>query len=176
MTRRIAPVRLLNLLLLAGLLAWSIAVWPSLPARLPIHVDLDGTVDRWAERSIVAWFALPVLAAGVSLLLMGVRRLARRRPMIANLPDRDRLLRLPPAAQQAVLAEVGRLLDLVAVQTSLVFVLLQAGLHRVATAAGGPGWIVAALAVAVGGMPVLMIAGSLRLNRRLREESATAKG
>ncbi|MGE5371694.1 MAG: SdpI family protein [Solirubrobacterales bacterium] len=52
------------LLVLVGLLIEAVLVYPHLPAQVPFHWNIDGQVDRYAARSVGAFFP-PVLTAVV---------------------------------------------------------------------------------------------------------------
>ncbi len=51
------------------------AFWNKLPARLPVHWNLHGEVDRWASSKPIEIFILPLIAVGVVVLLRVVPRL-----------------------------------------------------------------------------------------------------
>ncbi len=65
-------------LLVVAALAFTVAVWPSLPQRMPSHWNINGQVDGWVAKG-PAVFALPVIAGLVWLLLAGLRRIDPRR-------------------------------------------------------------------------------------------------
>ena len=69
-----------GLTLLAGYLIWFTLVWPTLPSIVPQHMGLDGTVDRWGDRS--SFLALPIVA---TLLFTGLSVLSRF-PHLFNFP------------------------------------------------------------------------------------------
>lgn len=122
--------RFLNLALLVGLFVGSTLVWPELPERIPVHFGLDGAPDRWARRTLLSWFGLPLIALALNLLLYGVAFLSSRSARHINLPDKDRLLRLPPERQRAVLARVRDGLELLCLPLTLVFCLIQIAAFR----------------------------------------------
>ena len=45
-----------------GALAYALALWPALPARIPTHWDISGRADSWGDKSWAA-FALPAVMA-----------------------------------------------------------------------------------------------------------------
>jgi len=63
--------------LLAAAAAWVGARWSELPARFPIHWDLQGQPNGWATRSLTGVFGPVVVGAGVCALL-GLLALALR--------------------------------------------------------------------------------------------------
>ncbi|MGE5404830.1 MAG: SdpI family protein [Candidatus Saccharibacteria bacterium] len=48
---------------LAGLLAFSVIVYPHLPAKVPIHWNVHGQIDRYATKDVGAFLMLGVTAA-----------------------------------------------------------------------------------------------------------------
>ena len=67
-------------LLLAAMWAFALAVYPRLPARIPIHWNLHGEVDRWGGRG--GAFLLPAIATALAGLMVFV--LPRIDPRRAN--------------------------------------------------------------------------------------------
>jgi uncharacterized membrane protein len=61
-------VELPQLVLVVGMLAAALVVWPSAPDRIPIHWNLEGEVDGYGGKFMGLLF-LPLLAAGLYLLL-----------------------------------------------------------------------------------------------------------
>jgi len=61
-------------LLLAPFLVIA-ALWNKLPARIPIHWNLRGDVDRWASSKSIEIFLLPLIALAVVALLRVLPRL-----------------------------------------------------------------------------------------------------
>ncbi|HEX7089013.1 MAG TPA: SdpI family protein [Longimicrobiales bacterium] len=62
----------------AAMLAFALVVYPSLPERVPAHWGLSGEADDWMPKWPGA-FLPAALAAGVWLLLVGLRRIDPRR-------------------------------------------------------------------------------------------------
>ena len=54
--------------LLAAALVYTLALYPQLPERIPIHWNLHGQIDGWGEKWWAAW-QMP----GVMLLLIGMQ-------------------------------------------------------------------------------------------------------
>jgi uncharacterized membrane protein len=54
--------------LVAGTFALTAALYPSLPAVIPTHFDLDGVPNGWMPRTVGAWL-IPIVAAGLAALL-----------------------------------------------------------------------------------------------------------
>jgi uncharacterized membrane protein len=67
-------------LLLAAMWAFALAVYPRMPARIPVHWNLHGEVDRWGGRG--AAFLLPAISTALAGLMVFV--LPRIDPRRAN--------------------------------------------------------------------------------------------
>jgi uncharacterized membrane protein len=51
--------------------AYSAALWPALPDRIPTHWNMHGQVDGWGSRAFGAWF-VPTLMVAMGLLMVGL--------------------------------------------------------------------------------------------------------
>lgn len=114
----------------------ALAWWPQLPARIPIHFDAAGEPDRWAERSVAAWFLAPaimlLLCALLGALATWIDRLARNSPELINVPRKDLFLKLSPAARCEVAAPARAVLVWVLVGVNLLGLTIVEGMGRVA--------------------------------------------
>ncbi len=61
-------------LLLAAMFALAAATWNGAPARIPVHWNLAGQVDRWGGR-FEGLLAIPLLALGIYVLMIVLPRL-----------------------------------------------------------------------------------------------------
>jgi uncharacterized membrane protein len=50
--------------------AWLRAHWDELPQRFPVHFDLNGVPNRWAEKSARGVYGPPLIEAGLMLLIL----------------------------------------------------------------------------------------------------------
>ncbi|MBN2497668.1 MAG: DUF1648 domain-containing protein [Deltaproteobacteria bacterium] len=108
--RAALAAHLANAIAIAALFAFGLATYDGLPARIPAHFDASGAPDRWVDKSLLSWLALPLVALGLSALIYGAARIfdwARKHPRFLNLPDKERFLALPPE-RQAPLWQRGR--------------------------------------------------------------------
>jgi uncharacterized membrane protein len=122
----------LNWLLIGALLAASLAAWPTLPARIPVHFDLAGTPTRWAGATLVTWLGLPLFAAAMALFMEGAERLTRRAPALWNIPEKELFLRLSPPARAPIEAALARILGWCAVLVTATFAILQIAMYTTA--------------------------------------------
>lgn len=170
--------RFLNLVLLTLLFGASLLAWPTLPAELPSHLNIDGRVTRWTDATPLAWFGMPLLALGLNLLLYVIMRFATRDPRGINLPNKDRLLALPEHRQQVVLEEVKGLLELPCIEVTVIFCLVQYALYRAAVGGDTKALMIVIIAVPLLTAPVLVITMILRIqaaiDRQVELERASA--
>lgn len=159
-----------NLALLATLVLASLATFGDLPARIPVHFGLDGTPDRWADRSLGRWMVLPLVAAGSGALVYACVWLVGRFPNTMNVPDAARYRALTPAARGEVVSSVQRfLLGLTAVLQGL-FLALQAGTWQVATGAADrlPWFVLASMGILIVGSPIGAVVFIVRISSLVR--------
>ena len=76
----VKPLLFTNALLILAMLALTVWVWPSIPddASLPVHWGIEGTADRYADKT-EALLVLPLIAAGVTVLFLILPRFDPRR-------------------------------------------------------------------------------------------------
>lgn len=65
-------------IVLAAATTVDVALYPSLPASIPVHFDVAGQADRWAEKSVWSVFGLLIIGAGVVVLLTALSIVATR--------------------------------------------------------------------------------------------------
>lgn len=87
------------------------------------------------------WLLLPMIAGAMQLLLSWVSIwLLPRRPDLFNVPDKDRLMKLPPSYRRSVVPSMQMTLDAIAVCTMAVMVTVQLMLWRAALGERMQGW------------------------------------
>jgi len=128
--------------LLALTCLWGVALWlwPSLPARVPVHFDGAGVPDRIVERTAVTWFLLPALGTALVLVFAvalpaWILRLAATDSPFLSVPRKADFARLEPAARRRAVAPMVVLLDLIAAESVLLFALILVGSAKVASGA-----------------------------------------
>ena len=77
------------------LLAVAVTIWlyPRLPDPMPTHWNFQNEVDGYSSRAAGAWL-MPLMAAGIYLLLVAIPFLDPRRENVASMADLYRLIRL----------------------------------------------------------------------------------
>lgn len=77
------------------LLAVAVTIWlyPRLPDPMPTHWNFQNEVDGYSSRAAGAWL-MPLMAAGIYLLLVAIPFLDPRRENVASMADLYRLVRL----------------------------------------------------------------------------------
>jgi uncharacterized membrane protein len=88
----------------------AIEAWPTLPAKFPIHFDFAGRPDSFVDKSVAAWFLLPVFATvmnvGLSFLTPMIQWMALKHPELVNMPRKEQWLKLDSQARQRTLKPV----------------------------------------------------------------------
>ena len=161
-----------NLLLLALLLGVSIAVWPTLPERIPMHFDLWGNPDRYVRRSWLSWLGMPLVAAFLFVFIHGLGRLTTRRPELWNVPEKDRFLRLTPEARAPIVETMRRYLAWLTLVLTAFMGLVQGCIYLVAIGWSKrlPGIFIIAVLLTVGGVLVT----AFKLQSRIRNQILAA--
>lgn len=170
---------LVALAALLGLWGCALWLWPSLPARIPVHFDASGLPDRVVERSAGAWFLLPGIGTAMGLafafaLPAWILRLAANNSPFLNVPRKQDFARLSPAARQRAIVPMIVLLRMIAAETALVFGLILWGSARVASGA----WSVLPPTLVWGSIGVLTATAlvSLSFSRRAVERELAHAG
>ena len=158
--------RLLNLLLLAALVAGSIAVYPTLPERIPRHFGISGQPDAWMQRSLLGWLLLPLLAVGIAGLQAAIVRASLRNPALWNVPDKPRFLALTPAERAPIVERLQAFMGLVGVMTTMVLTVVQASVY--AASMRRPPELQGLVTAAVPGLVAVILVAGLRMNARIR--------
>jgi uncharacterized membrane protein len=165
-------LHIINALLAAGLIGFSLWAWPELPDRIPVHFDASGEPTRWAETTFWNWYLLPLMALAMVALNYGLALVMPRYPKLVNLPDRRRLLDLPPESRQRVIAPVQEMLYALSVPLLMMFVLIQLAQYSEAHGGSGTGYTVTALVLAVLMTPIMLVGWLPRVQNALKREEA----
>lgn len=155
----------LNLLLLMALFAGSAWAYPRLPERIPIHFGVSGEPDRWATRSALSWFFLPIIAAAVALFLHLASTYSARHPELWNLPGKRRFLALDEVRQAPIIAAMQEFMALIGVMVTALMSVIHASVYSASRSPEPqmPLWMLGAI-----GLWLLVLAiFAVRLNARV---------
>lgn len=155
----------LDLLLLLGLWGYGLLAYEKLPDRIPTHFDLQGNALAWGPRSSLLQVLL--IFSGLAAFIVALSALTLRDARLTwlNVPHKDRLLRLPPAARQEALSVVWGFLWALLLAVLLVAWLITWMMARYAHGTPLPGGLVIAGWVLI--LAYLVLLASL-LGRSLR--------
>ena len=125
-------LRLLPWALCVALLLFSAATYSNLPASIPQHLNAAGEVTRSTPTTWLSWMLLPLVAVLVQALMTGLTLVLPKRPDLFNLPEKERLLTLPPEYRSTVIPLMQQTVDALGALTVLVLFGVQVMLWRVA--------------------------------------------
>ncbi len=129
-----------NILLLAAIGAGGIDLWNKLPERIPVHFGFNGQPDRWTVKGweLILLLLLPLM---MTVLFYGITALTRRYTWLLNVPDKEKLLALPAAAQEPFWNMLGEFLAALAASMNILILSLLYGMAQVALGKqAGLGW------------------------------------
>jgi hypothetical protein len=162
-----SSIHRLQLVLLGLFFAGAAIAWPHLPPRIALHFGFSGRPDRWVSTTWMAWFGLPLLAAAMTLFLLGIDKLLQRSPQMWNVPDKERFLRMSPAEREPIESAVHRLVAWCAVLITCSFIGAELEVYRSARASALPGWTAQLL---VWAPAVLVLVLAFRMNAFIRKQ------
>lgn len=162
-----SSIRRLQLVLLALFFAGAAIAWPHLPPRIAIHFGFSGRPDRRVSTTWIAWFGLPLLAAAMTLFLLGIDKLLQQSPQMWNVPDKERFLRMSPAEREPIESAVHRLVAWCAVLITCSFIGAELEVYRSARVTAVPGWAVQLL---VWTPVILVLVLAFRMNAFIRDQ------
>lgn len=90
-----------------------------------MHLNAAGEATGFVAKTYWVWFGLPLIALGTHLLLFWLGRLIPSRPHLLSHPEKERLVRLPPAWRAPVMVEVRGLLDLTSAAVLVTMLIVQ---------------------------------------------------
>ena len=150
-------IHLVNALLIAGLLLFSIWSYQHLPESIPAHFDFDGTPTRWAAKSFWSWFSGPMVGIALAAMMYGIAAVAPRLPNSVNMPDKKRYMKLPIERKLRVLSVTQNLLYATSVPLLTMFMLIQYGSWISAQGGSATPYVVIALIIGVLITPATLI-------------------
>ncbi len=125
-------MRLLPWLFVCIHILFAVGVYPSLPPRVPTHLDFNGVVTATSATSWWSWFALPMVSVATTGLVAVLAAYLPRNPSLFNFPDKARFLALPAEYQPPVVAVMRTTLDITASGVAITMGLVQLLLWRAA--------------------------------------------
>lgn len=159
----------LALAITLGGVAYSFAVWSTLPAQVPTHFDLSGRVDGYGSKD--SFLFLPLISVALWAMLTVVARF----PRLFNYP-----LRLKTAEVPGQFRLARWFLSWLKVAIALIFALTQMAIVQMALQPEGGGrWMAALLVLVVAGqvgiliLVVAYLSRSAALRKRAGKEPAT---
>jgi uncharacterized membrane protein len=114
-------VALTGVVLVVHLLV-ALLVWPDLPTRVPVHLDLQGEPTRWASTSLLVWLLPWVSSLATVAVILGTVILSRRRPSLWNVPNKQSFLALPAHLRAIVEERLHRLVAWIALLCAVCFI------------------------------------------------------
>lgn len=163
-------IHLVNALLAAALLFFSIWTYQQLPDSIPAHFNFDGTPTRWADKSVWSWFLGPLIGLGLLVMNYGIAAAVPRFPNAVNIPDKKRYLALPAERKLRVLAVTQDLLYILIIPLLIMFMLIQYGSWIAAQEGSATPYLVTALILGILMAPAIMIFFLPKSQRVLKRE------
>lgn len=160
-------LHLLNGLLLSALVGGSLFVYQELPERVPLHFGADGTPDRWADSTLLSWMTLPMIGLATAALMIGIGIMLPRNPKWINMPDKDRLLRLPDYLQQWVIEGVSVTLHTMTLVTLTMFAVIQYGSWLTAVSGDGSSVVTTGVIIGLVVLPLVSVLMLVVMQRRM---------
>ncbi len=124
-------------LVLVGSWVSAIEAWPTLPAKFPMHFDFAGRPDSFVDKSMVAWFLLPVFATvmnvGLSLLCPMIQWMALKHPEFVNMPRKEQWLKLDSSARLRTVEPVFCAMRILQLLVMLLFLFIVISSAKVAS-------------------------------------------
>lgn len=117
---------------------WGVcaATYASLPARFPMHFDAAGNPDRYADKSLGEWLALPLMFTVMTGLFLAmaifIPRIGSKHPKWINVPEKAAFMLLPEAARAKALEPMSDLSLMMAPALHLLSAYIQWGSAKVA--------------------------------------------
>lgn len=162
----------LNVALLLVHLGLAVAVWDTLPSRIPIHFTASGRVDGWASLTWFSWLGPWLISASSILLLYGVGRAAARMPELWNIPEKKRFLALPPTERAAIEDRLQAFTAAVGLGLVVCFGAVQLAVYLAALSGGSAGWPIQVVIFApIVVILVLALSSSRTIAREIRRRT-----
>ena len=167
--------RILMWSLALATLAWAAWAYGSLPERIPVHFGLDGTADRWEDRSLGSWL-LPALGLALAALFDAIARWSVQNPQkqTINLPQSADLMALPVERRVPVLRRSAAMLYAVGAVVLVAFALIQVGSYAEAFGRPSQAWVMAGVGVATVGPLAVLVSGTVAVSNEIARQRREA--
>jgi uncharacterized membrane protein len=127
---------LCNLAILAAMFVFAFVTYDSLPERIPVHFNFAGNADRWADKSLIAWLAMPLTALGLTAALYASALLvawAKKHPKLLSMPNKEKFLALPPEIQDPIWQQMKNMLYWICVPTNVIMFYTEYAMYSMAS-------------------------------------------
>ena len=163
----------LNFALLAAMASFAWLTYDSLPRRIPIHFDMTGRPNRFAEKGFEL-FILYLLPFFLTALLHVAAWMVSRRPQAINLPNKEKFLALPPERREPVYDLLCGFFYAQSASINILFLSIVIGITLAAQSASkalNPVYIFPALGLVL----LTSLVGTLLIFRSISKATAEAK-
>jgi uncharacterized membrane protein len=117
---------------LAGLIAFSLVSYQSLPDEVPRSINAAGAPKDFGPRSPFTWAMIPVMTALMLAFTQWIRGRLPEKPELFNFPGKDELLKLPAEYRGKAIARMQTFMDIIALQLLATMALVQWMIWRAA--------------------------------------------
>jgi uncharacterized membrane protein len=163
-----------TVVLLSAHLVAALVVWPLLPEQVPVHLDLRGRPTRLADASLLVWLAPWLFSVLTLLFLVATVLVARRRPSLWNVPNRQSFLALPGHLRAMVEARIHTLICWIALLCALGFAGVHVGMYRAAQGQSGGAVFHLATLLPILTIIIISVRDSRAIARQIRMLAARA--
>ena len=160
----------IHLVLLVVLVAIAVDGYLSLPDRYPVHFNLRGEADRWAERGGLAYWLLPPVPIVLGLGLLWLLKI----PHHYNYPQKEQVNSWPKDKRQPVYLKLQEMMLSIAIGVDLVFIYAQFMAIESATGASFSPWGMFVPILLIPAVVVGYLVGISRLVDRIATELKTS--
>ena len=91
-----------NILIVLGLITFSLIVYSDLPDKIPTHIDINGKADSFTDKSLIMWMAIPLLATFLLIVFTMICKFIDLKPKWVNVPHKHLYLDLSDGMRQSI--------------------------------------------------------------------------
>ena len=129
-------VHLCNLAILAAIFVFAFVTYNSLPERIPVHFNFAGNADRWTDKSMIAWLAMPLTSLGLTAVLYASSLLVawtKKHPNLLSMPNKEKFLALPAEIQEPIWQQMKNMLYWICLPTNIILLYTEYALYSMAS-------------------------------------------